>query len=1499
MKSVYLVIAILTSMLLSNQSHCQNIRNFSNDSSKYIAELGLFFNQLINKEVKERSVTEFNKLSAYFASETLSTNDLVILHNLSKLMVEKNLKAYPHLFQLISVVNSYCSYQTYDKPQINLFTEGLSKELKKSSTKDFETTLENLYFLVSQSLLYHSSNLKWATNSKLFSFSYDGALLARLSAINLSGFSRIDSVKISGTSGTLNLLTNQWTGNNGKVNWLRAGLDSNLVYALLSEYKIDLKTGKVKADGANLYYKDYFKDKLSGTYEDQIFTYNQPIINFPRFTSVNNDNNIKNLVTDVDCKGTFRLEGNKIIVSGTEYEPAYMWFRKKHKDLSGYYQFIKLISSSFAFDGTRILSSEASMSIYHEYDSIFHPSVNMTYYDSSRIVTFTRTNDNLGICPFIDSYHKIDIKTGMIAWDMDLDEMIFTRPPVLSSDYTATFESDRYFLDDQFDQFKGLDDKHPFFVLKKVSENLNSKSFNIDDVAKYYKLTDAQVQPLIFELAARGFLFYDPDTKVIVLRERMFTSLAAKAKKMDYDVIRFNSSTEGLPNARLNLRNFELNIEGVNDIRLSAAQEVFIKPADKRLIFKKNRDFSFSGKIEAGLFDFYSSKCAFSYDSFLIRMPEIDSMLFRVKPFNSKVMPVVSNIIIKNVIADISGWLYIDSASNKSGLKQLKHFPVFVCDREAYVYYDKKSIQNGAYPRDTFYYNLRPFTIDSLLVFETDGIQFEGKLISGGIFPDIVQPLKVQSDYSLGFIYKTSQKGLPAYDGSGIFYDTVSLSNNGLKGNGRMTFLDSEITSNDITFLPKTLYASSRKATIKGSKTTGAGVPPMIAENIKLEWKPYEQLAIYESQEKKISLFDGKALLDGKINYRPDGMAASGKLSFSGATLESKNMNLTQSQVQTDTSGFSIEAPDKSGPAFATRVDKSVVDFNNNTGKFSTSGINSKVLFPINQFIASMDEFEWKMDKNQVFLKNNIAKTIPNIDQLSLLQLIDTDLKGSEFVSTSPAMDSLQFFTVNAMYDLKENLIFCEDVKIIHVADAAVFPGDGKVLIGKNGKINPLENATIITKNKYHRFDNATVAIASRKYYTGKGTYNYISLDESLQTIHFEKISVDTSLRTIASGKIPETMKFKFNPKFDFKGDAGITADRPHINFDGGFRINSECLGKSAIWVKMNSEINPKDVRIPIGETVKDTANANVYASVFYSVIESKIYPSFFGRRGDYTDSLLFKVNGFLSYDQKKQVFNLGNTDSTGNFLGNHLHFDETKCELNGTGEITTGAGIKPVEMINYGTFRYFYITDSVTFQLASSVNFYFDPTTLEIMAENISQSEVPFNEKFTDNYLMLSGNTDGGSATADPSLQLISKKKSGETMMKTMVFSDLILSWNPVTRSYQSQGPVSLASILKFPVNKSLNGYVEIEKRRGGDVLSIYIETDRREWYFFKYSDNVMQSISSEISFNKILRELDEKDKNSGEITGSTEYRFIMSTTRKKSDFLGKFKGEADEEEN
>lgn len=135
------------------------------------------------------------------------------------------------------------------------------------------------------------------------------------------------------------------------------------------------------------------------------------------------------------------------------------------------------------------------------------------------------------------------------------------------------------------------------------------------------------------------------------------------------------------------------------------------------------------------------------------------------------------------------------------------------------------------------------------------------------------------------------------------------------------------------------------------------------------------------------------------------------------------------------------------------------------------------------------------------------------------------------------------------------------------------------------------------------------------------------------------------------------------------------------------------------------------------------------------------------------------------------------------------------------------------------------------------------------------------------------------------------SLKKSPEELIKSFVLADVVLSYNKPTRSFVSRGQIGVAMILGEPVNKYFDGYIELIRRRSGDVINVYIETDRKNWYYFRYGSKMMEAISSSADFNKFITEVKTEKRKDKEDSLEEGYRFQASNVQRKNNFLRSMK--------
>src|SRR5258706_11385535 len=227
-------------------------------------------------------------------------------------------------------------------------------------------------------------------------------------------------------------------------------------------------------------------------------------------------------------------------------------------------------------------------------------------------------------------------------------------------------------------------------------------------------------------------------------------------------------------------------MRGVSRVAVSDSQNVFIYPKEQEITLKKNRDFTFAGRVRAGRFDFYGNTFAFDYQNFKVNLDHIDSLRMRV-PDDAGEPDIYGNkplTAVKTVLENITGDLQVDYLGNKSGLRNYPQYPIFNSKKDCFAYYDKPWIQSGAYLKENFYFHLDPFTVDSLDNFNKDGLRFSGEFVSAQIFPDSRDSFRFQPVNSLVLLGLFPQAGLLLYPAKGTSFITLTLILTGFFGSG-------------------------------------------------------------------------------------------------------------------------------------------------------------------------------------------------------------------------------------------------------------------------------------------------------------------------------------------------------------------------------------------------------------------------------------------------------------------------------------------------------------------------------------------------------------------------------------------------------------------------------------------------------------------------------------------------------------------------------------------
>ncbi|MCF8369685.1 MAG: hypothetical protein K9G76_11650 [Bacteroidales bacterium] len=1481
---------LIVFILFSTGAKAQNIPEFSDDSEKFLSELNSMFSKVNIKEDRKECEDMMERFTEYWNAGNFSRELKQNIKHISNLMLNRRMKAFPQFFyyyscnmSLMDLDHSQESYDAWHKSIDKLVQD-------KRSTKPFKDFLEISHSLLHKNILYQSRATQWRSSTYEYSFVYDSVPKVIFNDLNLICQAYQDSSVIYNTKGIYYPIDKEWVGEKGKVDWSRAGYDKNTVYAELSNYHINLNFSRYSADSVKFYHKDYWEKPLLGSFEEKVLAnVSEEKATYPQFISYFDLVEIKDVFKDMDFKGGIEVRGRKFIGISVGDDFAELIIKKDKKE------FMKVLSDNYVIYPDKIVAALATTTIYHDQDSIFHPGLKFSYVDENKELSLVRAGDGTSTSPYYDSFHNLDIYAEAIYWKMDEPFLNFETVKGASGMGRAVFESSSYFSKPRYLRLQGIDPLNPLDVVRNYVRKYNVSEVSVQGLAEEMLIPQDQVIGMLVNLSNQGFVIYERESHKARVKDKLFEYIEAVNKKRDYDVIQFNSETYGFQNASLELDSFDLKVFGVPIAFLSDSQNVFIFPSNKQLIIKQGMDFSFSGRVHAGTFDFHAQGVQFNYDQFKLDMPAIDSVSFSVPSFETDQFGQRKQKKVRNVLSNLAGDLYIDDPNNKSGLKNFPAYPIFQSTKDAYVYYDSPEIFNGVYKRDKFYFYLYPFTIDSLDNFKTELLQFEGYLASAGIFPDIEDTLRVQRDYSLGFETFTPESGFDAYGGKGTYYADIRLSNEGLRGKGYLEYLTSTSWSDDYQFFPDSTNTLADKFVIE-EQFTNPEYPAVSSVNVFQHWIPYKDRMVVRSTDFPIDMFNSQSELQGKLVLTPLELRGIGKMSFEDAAMESKLFTYKQHEIFADSADFKLESIEYIQSAFATKNYKSHIDFDERKGEFVSNGGASFVDFPVNQYICLIDEFDWYMDSYQIAIGSEQKEAeMAKYNNLSIRELIDVPLQGSEFISIHPDQDSLRFVTTTANYNLKSYILYAEDVKYIRVADAAIFPADRKIVINPEAKLNTIADAKILanTVTRYHEIYDAVVDIKGRKNYNGIGNYDYVDENKQRQQVFLKKLSVDATYQSIGNGSVSDTMGFKLNKDFYFTGNINLSANNEFLNFDGGFKIREQCTRGLRKWVKFNTDIDPDEIYINIAKDLFTLKQEKLESAIMFSNEQNKFYSGFLDEKQAPSDQKVFAADGFIRYDRIMDQYDIGSQERLKGLTleGNQLSLSRKQCILKGKGALDLGASLGRVKLDTYGQVNYYMIPDSASFEVVQLFDFPFDNKALEIMTEEINMKNLQGLNTNTPVFIKALNDIMGAEKAEKivSDLSLFGKfRKFPDELKKTLVFGDLKFKWNYATRSFISYGKIGLSSIGKDQVNKYVNGTIEIARKRTGDVVNIYIEFDNgKSWYFFNYRNNLMQTISSNMDYNNYIRELKDDKRTVKKDKEGEEYSFIISNLRKKTDFL------------
>ncbi|MBL7985564.1 MAG: hypothetical protein JNM91_11225, partial [Flavobacteriales bacterium] len=495
---------------------------FTNDQATFLQDITAFMVEADKKEGKPFMEQEFAPAwnGTFFGAPQRSR-----VVELANVMLKKRFEAFPgfrdYLGSLVAFAGGGRSAADFDTYMTCL--ESAAKSSRKQNLTDLISMSANLF---KDNTLYKSARVQWQSSNGGFTFAYDSVPKVIFSRLDLRCLAKGDSAVVRNTSGTYYPTQGIWRGQGGRITWERAGLKPTATFAEWDHgYSVRVKSSEIEVDSVR-FNDPYFDNALLGRVTDKVLAnVTEEKATYPRFESYDRRKKIRDIMEGIDFEGGFSFQGAKLQGYGTREEPAFLTFYKDKQP------FIITRGLVYTIEPDKINGEDVAVSIRLDKDSISHPNVNVRFRKDKRQLTVIKQDEGLSLAPFYDSFHKLDMHFEELRWKQG-DPLLEISNLQGSSQTKTVFESNNFFKRARYESMLGTDAVHPLSRLREFNKKVGDH-FSATEFAVHTRLQKPQVVPLLFDMAVKRYIEYDPETEMVHVLPRLGEHVLASAKKID------------------------------------------------------------------------------------------------------------------------------------------------------------------------------------------------------------------------------------------------------------------------------------------------------------------------------------------------------------------------------------------------------------------------------------------------------------------------------------------------------------------------------------------------------------------------------------------------------------------------------------------------------------------------------------------------------------------------------------------------------------------------------------------------------------------------------------------------------------------------------------------------------------------------------------------------------------------------------------------------------
>ena len=1040
-----------------------------------------------------------------------------------------------------------------------------------------------------------------------------------------------DSLLIGPLTGKFSVLSKQLQTTSLSMPWPTKG--SSLEGTTLSTDRLDihLSSGRMQAESAKLQVPKYLESEVEGVFHAEIRRNNSL---YPVFRSISSDLSLKMPYEEVSYKGGLTLRDSLLF---GESANGLLGELSIGSDTSAY---LGAKSEQFAFNSHQIYAKKAVSTIYHSFDSLYHPEMELKYIpDSSHLLLIRKKPYHRS--PIYSSYLGMYIQADIVDWDRKADSLLLY---VLlgKSQVPAVFESDNYFSESRYRSIGNMFPFHPLLLIARFAKESKTNTFLLSDVASAYRVSFDHLRAGVEFLHEQRYLDYEPRIGVVHVHKKAFHYAFSALGYRDYDHLILSSQVDSIENASLNFRKNEMTVQGVRRVYFTTDMTVYAEPDGGVVQLQRGKNFSFNGRVNSGTILYTGKKFDFDHREYKINMSQIDSMNIQVNEADTVVREgeiyeeLNPQDIVNGKLNTTSGTLYISPPGDRATKEPAPSYPRFGSESDSDVYFNNPRILGGAYDK-TVKFVAPPFEVDSINDPRFTVVGFEGTFHAGNIMIPITQKLSIMEDKTLGFTHKIEDlSGYSLYSlPNSYIHGNLRMDLGGLQATGELEHQTTTLKSEKFTFYLDKVVAEVSEGEMRPGSVSGlehTSYPKISFRRVKLLWQPQKDNMLLKTKGSSMNLYDSTASFKGTLNIKSKAAYADGTLNTDLVHAESKFFHFKEKEYTSRQVNFEVRSSDPEKPAVRGKRIKLRYDLEESIGYMQPEkeGVPS-IDFPYLQMMTSMYKAVW--DKNARNVQMSRPEEIP--------------LEKSFFTSTNPEMEELTFQAEAATYSMDSSQLRAEGVPYVRVLGVDIVPEYNRVFVGANSDIQEFLNAILYidAQNKNHTLVNGSIKIHSSNHFTGHAEYKYTIADSTSYYIRFDRFLAEkakgddgkTKEVVVSGGVVPEEQLFKASLGFYFKGHAKMFANRKSLLFDGFVKLALEGEDRNIQWIRYEADAEKREIIIDFDNSTTEDGTP-LTAGLHYKK-NGSLYLTFMQDKEDANDIDIFEPEGMLSYDTERNFF--------------------------------------------------------------------------------------------------------------------------------------------------------------------------------------------------------------------------------------------------------------------